>query len=120
MLLVRGTLELVRRRIAAIIPVIDEEGAIGPVLAAVPREWVDEVIVVDGGSHDRTVAVASAAGAGSLSNRRAAMAAPAPGVPLRRSRTGRRFWSFSMAMAAIVPRRSRAWCSRSSITISIS
>src|SRR5215831_18684142 len=28
-----------------------------------PREWVDEVIVVDGGSHDRTVAVASAAGA---------------------------------------------------------
>ena len=63
MLLVRGTLELVRRRIAAIIPVIDEEGAIGPVLAAVPREWADEVVVVDGGSRDRTVAVASAAGA---------------------------------------------------------
>jgi len=63
MLLMRGTLELVRRRIAAIIPVIDEEGAIGPVLAAVPREWVDEVVVVDGGSHDRTVAVAGAAGA---------------------------------------------------------
>ena len=63
MLLVRGTLELVRRRIAAIIPVIDEEGAIGPVLAAIPREWADEVVVVDGGSRDRTVAVASAAGA---------------------------------------------------------
>jgi glycosyltransferase involved in cell wall biosynthesis len=28
-----------------------------------PREWIDEVIVVDGGSRDRTVAVASAAGA---------------------------------------------------------
>jgi glycosyltransferase involved in cell wall biosynthesis len=49
--------------IAAIIPVLDEEGAIGPVVAAIPREWVDEVVVVDGGSHDRTVAVASAAGA---------------------------------------------------------
>ena len=63
MLLMRGTLELVRRRIAAIIPVIDEEGAISPVLAAMPRKWVDEVVVVDGGSRDRTVAVASAAGA---------------------------------------------------------
>jgi glycosyltransferase involved in cell wall biosynthesis len=57
-------LEFVRRpRIAAIIPVLDEEGAIGPVLAAMPREWVDEIVVVDGGSHDRTVAVATAAGA---------------------------------------------------------
>jgi glycosyltransferase involved in cell wall biosynthesis len=52
-----------RPRTAAIIPVLDEEGAIGPVLAAVPRDWVDEVIVVDGGSRDRTVAVAGAAGA---------------------------------------------------------
>jgi glycosyltransferase involved in cell wall biosynthesis len=57
-------LEFVRRpRIAAIIPVLAEEGAIGPLVAAIPREWVDEVVVVDGGSHDRTVAVASAAGA---------------------------------------------------------
>jgi glycosyltransferase involved in cell wall biosynthesis len=52
-----------RPRIAAIIPALDEEGAIDPVIAAMPRDWVDEVIVVDGGSHDRTVAVASAAGA---------------------------------------------------------
>jgi len=52
-----------RPRIVAIIPVLDEEGAIGPVLAAMPREWVDEVVVVDGGSRDRTVALASAAGA---------------------------------------------------------
>jgi glycosyltransferase involved in cell wall biosynthesis len=52
-----------RSRIAAIIPVLDEEGAIGPVLVAIPRDWVDEVVVVDGGSRDRTVAEASAAGA---------------------------------------------------------
>jgi glycosyltransferase involved in cell wall biosynthesis len=53
----------VRPRIAAVIPVLDEEGAIGPVLAAMPSDWIDEVIVVDGGSRDRTVAVASAVGA---------------------------------------------------------
>jgi glycosyltransferase involved in cell wall biosynthesis len=53
----------VRPRIAAVIPVLDEEGAIGLVLAAMPSKWIDEVIVVDGGSRDRTVAVASAAGA---------------------------------------------------------
>jgi glycosyltransferase involved in cell wall biosynthesis len=52
-----------RERVAAIIPVLDEEGAIGPVLAAMPPDWVDEVIVVDGGSRDGTVAEASAAGA---------------------------------------------------------
>jgi glycosyltransferase involved in cell wall biosynthesis len=52
-----------RPRIAAIIPVLDEEGAIGLVLAAMPREWVDEIVVVDGGSRDRTVAEANSAGA---------------------------------------------------------
>lgn len=50
-------------RVAAIIPVLDEEGAIGQVVAAVPRDWVDEVVVVDGGSRDGTVAEACAAGA---------------------------------------------------------
>jgi glycosyltransferase involved in cell wall biosynthesis len=52
-----------RPRIAAIIPVLDEEGAIGSVVSAIPRDWVDEIIVVDGGSRDRTVAVAGASGA---------------------------------------------------------
>jgi glycosyltransferase involved in cell wall biosynthesis len=52
-----------RSRIAAIIPVLDEEGSIGQVVAAIPRGWVDEVIVVDGGSRDATVAEAGAAGA---------------------------------------------------------
>jgi glycosyltransferase involved in cell wall biosynthesis len=50
-------------RIAVVIPVLDEEGAIGPVLAAMPRGWVDQVIVVDGGSRDGTIAEAGAAGA---------------------------------------------------------
>jgi glycosyltransferase involved in cell wall biosynthesis len=52
-----------RPRIAAIIPVLEEEGAIGLVVTAMPRDWVDQVIVVDGGSRDQTVAVARAAGA---------------------------------------------------------
>jgi glycosyltransferase involved in cell wall biosynthesis len=52
-----------RPRIAAIIPVLEEEGAIGSVVAAMPRGWVDEVIVVDGGSRDATVAEAGAVGA---------------------------------------------------------
>lgn len=52
-----------QRRIAAIIPVLDEEGAIGQVLEAMPCGWVAQVIVVDGGSRDRTVAEARAAGA---------------------------------------------------------
>jgi glycosyltransferase involved in cell wall biosynthesis len=52
-----------KARVAAIIPVLDEEGAIAAVLAATPRAWVDQVIVVDGGSRDRTVAEARAAGA---------------------------------------------------------
>ena len=52
-----------RRRIAAIIPALDEEGAIGQVVAAIPRDWIDEVIVVDGGSRDLTVTVAGNAGA---------------------------------------------------------
>ena len=59
----RGRGERKGARIAVIIPVLDEEGAIGPVLAAMPSGWVDQVIVVDGGSRDRTVAEARAAGA---------------------------------------------------------
>jgi glycosyltransferase involved in cell wall biosynthesis len=43
--------------------VLDEEGAIGPVLSAMPCGWVDQVIVVDGGSRDSTIAEARAAGA---------------------------------------------------------
>ena len=49
--------------ISAIIPCLDEETAIGHVVAAVLKQNVSEVIVVDGGSRDRTAERAAAAGA---------------------------------------------------------
>lgn len=52
-----------RPRVAAVIPALDEAGAIGTVVAEIPSDWVDDIIVVDGGSTDGTAAVAAAAGA---------------------------------------------------------
>ena len=49
--------------IAAVIPCLDEEAAIGPLVAAVLAQGVAEVVVVDGGSRDRTAERAAAAGA---------------------------------------------------------
>jgi glycosyltransferase involved in cell wall biosynthesis len=49
--------------VSAIIPCLDEETAIGQVVGAVLAQHVSEVIVVDGGSRDRTVERAGAAGA---------------------------------------------------------
>jgi glycosyltransferase involved in cell wall biosynthesis len=49
--------------VTLIIPALDEEPAIGAVVRAAPAAWVDEVVVVDNGSTDRTAAVARAAGA---------------------------------------------------------
>ncbi len=49
-------------RISVIIPALNEERAIAKVLSAVPG-WVDEVIVVDNGSTDRTVEIARGSGA---------------------------------------------------------
>jgi glycosyltransferase involved in cell wall biosynthesis len=50
-------------RICAVIPVLNEEGAIGATVRHIPRDVVDVVIVVDGGSTDGTVAEAQSAGA---------------------------------------------------------
>jgi glycosyltransferase involved in cell wall biosynthesis len=49
--------------VSAIIPCLDEEAAIGNVVTAVLTQDVSEVVVVDGGSRDRTVERATEAGA---------------------------------------------------------
>jgi len=57
-------------RVAVIIPVIDEEGALPHVLADLGRVHRGPVVVVDGGSRDRTVAVAEEHGATVIVERR--------------------------------------------------
>jgi glycosyltransferase involved in cell wall biosynthesis len=52
-----------RSAVSVVIPCLNEEAAIGPCVAAVRGHGVGEVIVVDGGSCDHTVARAAAAGA---------------------------------------------------------
>jgi glycosyltransferase involved in cell wall biosynthesis len=52
-----------RTGVSVVIPVLDEEEAIGTVIDRLKREAVDEIIVADGGSRDRTVAIAEAHGA---------------------------------------------------------
>jgi glycosyltransferase involved in cell wall biosynthesis len=59
---VGSTIMDVRPRVVVVIPAIDEEPAIGRVLADIPR-WVSEIIVVDNGSRDRTAEVAAGMGA---------------------------------------------------------
>ena len=49
--------------ISVIIAALNEEEAIANVIDSVPRNLVDEIVVVDNGSKDRTAEVASAAGA---------------------------------------------------------
>src|SRR5947209_3216820 len=54
---------MARPLVALVIPTLNEEEAIGGVVASVPRAVVDDIIVVDSGSTDRTVENARAAGA---------------------------------------------------------
>lgn len=49
--------------VSVVIPCLDEEAAIGPVVAGLKASGVDEILVVDGRSSDRTAMVARAAGA---------------------------------------------------------
>jgi glycosyltransferase involved in cell wall biosynthesis len=50
-------------RFSVIIPTLDEADRIGTLVTALKGENFDEVIVVDGGSRDATVARAASAGA---------------------------------------------------------
>jgi glycosyltransferase involved in cell wall biosynthesis len=52
-----------RPRVAVVIPTLEEEEPIAEVVRAIPRDAVDEIIVVDSGSQDHTVERARAAGA---------------------------------------------------------
>jgi len=56
--------------VAVIIPALNEEQAIGQVLAEIPRDVVSDTVVVDNGSTDGTAAVAAAAGARVISEPR--------------------------------------------------
>ncbi len=47
-------MEEIRRKTTLIIPALNEEGCIGKTIKEVPRDYVDEIIVVDGHSTDNT------------------------------------------------------------------
>jgi glucosyl-3-phosphoglycerate synthase len=57
------------RRVSVVLPALDEEATVGAIVAAIvplttgPAPLVDELVVMDSGSTDRTVEVAAAAGA---------------------------------------------------------
>ena len=50
------------KKIAVIIPALNEELSIGKVITDIP-DWVDDIIVVDNGSKDKTAIVAKQKGA---------------------------------------------------------
>ena len=50
-------------RVVLVIPALNEEATIAEVIARVPKSLVEHVVVVDGGSQDRTAARAQRAGA---------------------------------------------------------
>jgi glycosyltransferase involved in cell wall biosynthesis len=59
----RKSLITMPQRIIVIIPALNEAGSIGKVIAAIPSNLVEEVIVADNGSSDQTAQVARQAGA---------------------------------------------------------
>ena len=59
--------QIKKQKIALIIPVFNEEGSIGKVIADIPKIIVDEIIVVDNGSTDKSPKTAKALGATVLS-----------------------------------------------------
>lgn len=55
--------QIKKEKISVIIPVFNEQESIGKVLDAIPKPLVDEIIVVDNGSTDKSKEVASKLGA---------------------------------------------------------
>jgi glucosyl-3-phosphoglycerate synthase len=57
------------RRVSVVLPALDEEATVGAIVAAIvpltrgPAPLVDELVVMDSGSTDRTIEIATAAGA---------------------------------------------------------
>ena len=96
--------------VAVVIPTFNEAESIGAVVTALPRDIVDRVIVVDGGSTDDTVDFARRAGAEVVTPAKA-MAAPA--LPARKPPTTPTSSSSWTATAPTIRRRSPAWSRRS-------
>src|SRR3712207_3709941 len=76
------------RRVSVVLPALDEEATVGAIVAAIVPltrgqgggvPLVDELVVVDSGSTDRTIAVATAAGARVV--RRTDVVPPLPPLP---------------------------------------
>jgi hypothetical protein len=61
--------EPLKKKIAIIIPTLNEEASIGLVLDDIPSGIAEWVVVVDGGSHDKTVEIAREKGAMVLEGR---------------------------------------------------
>ena len=66
--------------VSLIIPALNEAEAIGACVRSIPREFIDEILVVDNGSTDATAAEATLAGARVVTSPRGYGAACAAGV----------------------------------------
>lgn len=49
--------------ISVIIPAFNEENGVGQVIAEIPKDIVDEIVVINNASTDKTARIAGAAGA---------------------------------------------------------
>ena len=52
-----------RAKVAVMIPAYNEETSVGLVLEAIPKKWMDQIVVVDNGSTDTTAKVAQSSDA---------------------------------------------------------
>jgi len=59
--------QIKKQKIALIIPVFNEEGSIGRVIEDIPKNIVDEIVIVDNGSTDASPKIAESMGATVLS-----------------------------------------------------